>query len=180
MKDDPKIVSQKTVFKAKLFDVKELKIKRAGKSVIHRTAERHPTVSVLPLTEDYEIYLVGQYRYMLGERTLEAMAGFINRGEAPLSAAKRELQEETGLTAIYWKELVKIQLAASVFKAESTLFLAKDLKQGRQKQDEGEDISVVKMKLSDAVNKVMKKKINHAATVIGILFLDKLRREGKL
>lgn len=180
MNDDPKIVSQKTVLKAKLFDVKELKIERAGKKVVHRTAERHPTVSVFPLTENYELYLVSQYRYMLGERTIEAMAGFIDKDEVPLSAAKRELEEETGLTATYWSELVKIQLAASVFKAESTLFLAKDLKQGQQKQDEGEDILVVKVKLDDAVSKVMRGEINHSATVIGILFLDKLRREGKL
>jgi len=180
MSEDPKIVSQKTIFKAKLFEVKELKIERAGKQVVHHTAQRHPTVSVFPLSDDYELYLVSQYRYMLGKRTIEAMAGFVNKGEAPLAAAKRELEEETGLTASHWDELTEIELAASVFKAESTLFLAKGLIQGVQKQDEGEDIVVNKIKLDDVVNKVLRGEINHSATVIGILFLDKLRREGKL
>lgn len=180
MNEDPKVVSEKVILKAKLFDVKELEIERLGKKVIHLVADRHPTVSVFPLTDKNELYLVSQYRYLLKERTLEAMAGFINENEEPLTAAKRELEEETGLVASGWTNLGEIQLSASVFKAESTLYLAKNLTQHEQKQDEGEDIAVVKMKLEDILEKVLNGEINHSATVIGILLLDKMMRKGDL
>lgn len=178
--DTWKILSQKRILDTGLFDVDQLKIQHNDKIISHYVAKRRPAVSVFPITENFEIYLVSQYRYLLEKRTLEAMAGFMNKGESPLAAAKRELREETGLTATSWKELTKIEHAASAFRASAYLFLAKDLKQGDQEQDEDEDIMVIKLKLDDAVGKIMTGEINHAASMIGILLLDKLRREGKI
>lgn len=178
--DKWKIISQKRILDAGLFNVDQLKIRFNDKEISHYVAKRRPAVSVFPITENLEIYLVSQYRYLLEQQTLEAMAGFIKKGEAPLAAAKRELKEEIGLTAVYWDELAKIEHTASAFRARAYLFLAKDLKQGDQQQDEDEDITVVKLKLDDAVKKVMIGEINHAASMIGILMLDKLKREGKI
>lgn len=176
-----KILSQKTVLKAKLFNVKELKIEFAnGRQRIHHIAERKPTVSVFPVTDTQEIYLVSQYRYLLKKRSLEAMAGFVDNKETPLDAAKRELSEETGITANYWKELAEIEMAASVFRSVAHLYLAKDLKKGVAHPDEGEEISLIKISLDEAVRKVILGEINISATVIGILLLDKLKREGKI
>ena len=176
-----KLVSQKKVFGAKLFDVKEVTIRLPnGAKRIHQIAQRHPTVSVFPLTDSYEIYLVSQYRYMLKKVTLEAMAGFINKDEAPLGAAKRELEEECGIVASQWEELARVEMAASVFKACAHLFLAKGLEKGVSHPDEDEDIKTIKIPLGDAVKKVMTGEINHSASMIGILLLDKLRSENKL
>ncbi len=176
-----KIVSQKTAFKAKLFTVEELKLQRPNKKEkIHHIARRNPTVTVFPLTNSYELYLVSQYRYMLEKKTLEAMAGFIDTGETSVQAAKRELIEETGISANQWEELSRIELAGSVFRAQAHLFLAKDLTFGQAKPEEDEDIEVIKMSLQEAVAKVMSGEINHSASMIGILMLDKLRKEKKL
>ncbi len=176
-----KILSQKKVYKAKLFEVKELKIKLpSGATRIHQVAERRPTVTVLPLTDYYEVYLVSQYRYMLSATSLEAMAGFIEKGETALSAAKREMKEEMGISANQLEEIARIQMAASVFKAVAHIFLAKDLEVGSSEPDEDENITLVKIPLSEAVGKVARGEISHAASVIGILLLDKLRSENKL
>lgn len=176
-----KIVSQKTILKADLFKVKEIELKNsAGKSKIHRIAERDTIVSVFPLTNQYEIYLLSQYRYTLGKTVLEAVAGHVEKEESTIAAAKRELKEEAGISALQLEEIARIEMSGSVFKSKAHLFLAKELEMGDNNPDESEEISLVKMPLSEAVEKVMLGEINHATSMIGILMLDKLRKEKKL
>lgn len=176
-----KIISQKSVFQAELFDVREIKlINSNGKARTHHIAKRDSTISVFPLTNNNEIYLVSQYRYILGRESLESVAGFIDKKETSLSAAKRELKEETGITATQWEEIAKIEIAASVFKGAAHLFLAKGLEIGFPSSVEGEDIKLVKISLKQALAKVMSGEINVSATIVGILMLDELRRKKKI
>jgi ADP-ribose pyrophosphatase len=176
-----KIVSQKPVFKAELFDVKEIVFEdHIGKKKVHHEAERAPVVSVFPLTGKYEIYLVSQYRQMLRKTVLEAVAGYVKKGETAISAARRELKEETGIEAEQLEEMARVQLAGSVFKSKVSLFLAKGLIVGKNNLDDFEEISLVKMPLAQAVEKVMMGEINHAASMIGILMLDRLRAQKRL
>lgn len=176
-----KLVSQKTVFKAKLFDVKEIIFKnKNGKEKIHHIAQRNTVVTIFPLTDQYEVYLISQYRYMLDKTVLEAISGFVEKKETTIAAAKRELKEETGMEAQQLEEIARIQMAGSVFKSKGYLFLAKGLEMGEANLDEDEEISIVKMSLTQAAEKVMMGEITHASSVIGILMLDKLRMQKKL
>lgn len=174
-------LSRKTIFKADLFSVEEIKfLSLKGKKKIHHIAKRNSTVSVFPLTEAYDIYLVSQYRDILGKVALEAVAGFIDGNETTLAAAKRELKEEAGISAGQWEELARIEMVSSVFKGTNYLFLAKGLEETLQNLQDDEEIKVVKISLEDAVDKVMSGEINVSSSVIGILLLDKLRKEKKI
>lgn len=176
-----KIVSQKSVFRAKLFNVKRIVFKnKRGTEKSHHIAERDTTVTIFPLTDSYEIYLIYQYRYMLDKTVLEAVSGYVGKQETTITAAKRELKEEVGINSHQLEEIGRIEMAASVFKGKAHLFLAKGLEIGEDNLDEDEDISIVKIPLQLAVEKVMLGEINHAASVIGILMLDKLRMQKKL
>lgn len=176
-----KVVSQKTALKTELFDVKKIKYKSAaGKIRVHYQAERAPVVSVFPLTDKYEIYLISQYREMLRKTVLEAVAGYVNQNETAIAAAKRELKEEAGIEALQLEEIARVQIAGSVFKGSVNLFLAKGLEIGDNNPEENEKIEVVKMPLKEAVQKVMSGEINHSSSMIGIMMLDKLRSEKKL
>lgn len=176
-----KIVSQKSVFKAELFDVKEVEIENSvGKRKIHHEVERASVVSIFPLTDKFDIYLISQYRQMLKKTVLEAVAGYIKNNESTIAAAKRELKEEAGIEAEQLEEIARVQVAGSVFKGTVNLFLAKGLGIGDNNLDEDEEIELVKMPLSVAVEKVMSGEINHSASMIGILMLDKLRKEKRL
>jgi ADP-ribose pyrophosphatase len=176
-----KIVSQKSVFKKKLFNVRKIDLRsKEGKTKTHYVVERESTVSVFPLTNEYEIYLIEQYRSMLDKKALEAVAGYIEGKESPLSAAKRELKEEAGILVDQMEEIARIEIAGSVFKSKAHLFLAKGLEVGESNLQEDEEISLVKMPLAEAAGKVMTGEINHSSSAIGILMLDRLRREKKL
>lgn len=176
-----KIVSQKPVFKAKLFDVKEIVFKnKEGKEKIHHIAQRKTVVTIFPLTDKYEVYLISQYRSMLDKTVLEAISGYVNKKETTITAAKRELREEAGITAYQLEEIARVEMAGSVFRSKGYLFLAKGLEMGEANLDEDEEISIVKMPLTQAVEKVMMGEITHASSMIGILMLDKLRGEKKL
>lgn len=176
-----KIVSQKSVFRSKLFNVREVVFKnQKGTQKFHHIAERNTVVSIFPLTDQYEIYLVSQYRYMLGKTVLETPSGYIEKRETTIAAAKRELKEETGISAQQLEELARINLASSVFRSKVHLFLAKGLELGETNLDEDEQIAIVKMPLDQAVERVMVGEITHASSMIGILLLDKLRMQKKL
>lgn len=178
-----KILSEKTTFKGEenTFDVKKIELEFPNKKrATHYIAERVPVSVVLPLTPKYEIYLISQYRYLLKKTILEAVSGRIDKGENALEAAKRELLEEAGIIAGSIEELNRIELASSFFRAKVSLFLARDLEVLSQKLEDSEQIEVIKMPLSEAVKKVMDGEIQAASAIIGILMLDKLKREKKL
>lgn len=173
--------TEKKVFSSSLFQVNSMQLVYSnGDKVTHDIAIRKPTVAIFPLTDTYELYLIAQYRPLLKKVTLEAVAGFIDGKETSLQAAKRELQEETGITAMQWEMLTTIDLAASVFKAQSHLFLAKGLDLGKPHPDIHEEIEIIKMPLSQAAQKVLTGEITLSSSIIGILLLEKLRKEKKL
>jgi ADP-ribose pyrophosphatase len=176
-----KIAADKVVYKAKFFEVKEQEVLLPNnKKHIYATVERRPTVSIFPLTDKNDLYLISEYRQIFKKKILEAVSGHIDEGETSLAAGKRELKEETGISASQWEEIARIEKSASVIKETAHLFLARDLELGRPEPEEGEDITLIKMSLKEAAAKVMNGEINNAATMIGILILDKLRSEKKL
>lgn len=175
------VMSQKTVYKAELFEVKEQRVLLPNnKKNVYEIVEMRPTVNIFPLDHRYNLYLISQYRYMFQERILEAVAGHVEKNETSLAAAKRELKEETGMLAYQWEEIARIQKSASVIKETSYIFLARDLEEGTSNPSEGEDISLVKLSLKEALAKVLSGEINHVATMVGIFILDNLRKEKKI
>ncbi len=171
----------KTVLEEKFFRIIEVEVgEKEGKKIYHKVVEANPTVSIFPITNKYEIYLIDQYRYFYGKKVLGAISGNIDKGETALVAAKRELEEETGLAATQWELLSQIELSRSVVNRKAYLYLARDITLGKAHPEDDEDITLVKIPLSEAVEKVFSGEITHAASIIGILMLDKLRKEKRL
>lgn len=175
------IKSEKEILSADLFKVYDQHLVGPDNiERIYKIVRRRPTVSVIPLTEDNEIYLVGQDRPLLEKFSWALMAGFIDEGESPEEAAQRELKEEIGLEASHWRKLAEIETAASVVKSTSHLYIASTLIEGKSNPDEGEHLTVKKVKLSEAVEDVLEGKINTAISIAGILLADKLIQTKQL
>ncbi len=140
----------------------------------YATVEFVPGVSVLPIDDEDFVYLTKQFRYQAGRETLEVIAGAVEENETPMRAAKRELKEEVGITAGELTKVGKIQLDHSIIKSESTQYIARRLVFGKTRRDAEEEMSVVKIKFSEAVEKVLSGEITHAPSCVLLLKASKL------
>ncbi|MEM6723516.1 MAG: NUDIX hydrolase, partial [Bacteroidota bacterium] len=66
---------------------------------------KNVAIGIVPLDEEYNTWLVGQYRYTLEQYSWEIPEGGGPLGTDPLKSAKRELLEETGITAKEWTNI---------------------------------------------------------------------------
>ena len=176
---DTKILSKKTVYQSKYFQVNQVAIEREGKQFTKDIIERRSSVMILPLTENNEIYILSQYRDALQKVILELIAGNMDTISSPLANAKRELQEEGGFIAKTWKQLATFHMSANLV-GELHVFVATDLEQAEKNPDEDEAIEVIKMPLQEALEKVEQGEIRVSSNVASLLLLDKLQKEGKI
>ena len=89
----------------------------------------------------------------------------------PLESAKRELKEETGLTATRWEELMHLHTSNSVTDERGIVYVAKDLTEGETEFEETEDLKIIKLPLEEAVQRVMDGEITDSVSVAGLLKL---------
>lgn len=173
------IIAEETVYQAKYFRVVRKKIERNGKQFTKDFIQRNTVVYVLPITEKGEVYLEWQYRDAFGKEGLEIVAGTIENEDDPLESAKRELLEETGLTAKNWKQISVNELSVNL-NSKQYIFVATDLTEGQASPDEDEEIKLIKMPFEEAVEKVLSGEIYSATHIAAILLYDKLKSQGKL
>jgi ADP-ribose pyrophosphatase len=174
-------ISFKNVLKTKLFDVQKATLMlKSGEKLIHTIVKRNPTVTVIPIDKDGNIFFISQYRYLLKKNSLELVAGFIDEKESPLEAAKRELKEEAGIKAVQWEQVLVYDMNASVVISQNTIFLARDLEIGDSKPEQDEMITLNKLSLNHALEKVLTGQITTSESIIGVLLLDKLMNTKKI
>lgn len=131
-------------------------------------------IGIIPIDAQGNTWLVGQYRYTLDIYSWEIPMGGGPKNELPLEAAKRELREETGLTANKWTEILQIHTSNSVTDELGIAYLAQDLSQGPTDFEDTEDLQIRKLPLSEAVQLVMDGKITDAISIAALLKADKL------
>jgi ADP-ribose pyrophosphatase len=103
-----KTEKESIIYQGKIIKVKELDIKLPNGLMGKREIVEHPgAVAILTTTKDGKIVLIKQFRKACEEILWEIPAGKLEKGEAPLDCAKRELKEETGYTARNWALLGK-------------------------------------------------------------------------
>lgn len=140
--------------------------KPAGREVIRHVG----AVGIVPMTEDGKVIVERQYRYPLDMVITEIPAGKLDsKAEDRLLAAKRELQEETGITADEWTDLGIYYPAAAYTDEKITLYLARGLHFGEQNLDEDEFLNIEAVPLRELVDGVMSGEITDGKTQVAIL-----------
>jgi len=136
-----------------------------------RVCMKNKALGVIPLDEDGNTWIVGQYRYTLGEYSWEIPMGGGSATESLLEAAQRELLEETGIRAQRWDSLARIHTSNSVTDEEGFVYLATQLSFTEARPDETEDLKVRKLPAMEAVKMVRDGRITDAISMIGLLRL---------
>ena len=153
-----------------LMDVHVDKVALPGGRTSQREIAEHPGgVTILPLDENGDVYCVRQYRYAFSTELLEIPAGKLEPGEEPLSAAIRELGEETGIAAGRIDSLGAFMMSPGFCTEVLHLYLARDLRFGVAHPDEDELLNVEKYSLRTLVDMVMRGEIGDAKSAIAIL-----------
>jgi len=137
-----KRLSSRVVYKTPWFKVREDSvITPSGNKGTYSVIMQRQSVFIVAVTEENEVYLIDLYRYTTAMGSLEVPGGGIEPKEIPLQAAKRELQEETGLQAKRWKEIGLIQLENGKSDAIGHVFVAKTLRKtdSDERREEGID-----------------------------------------
>jgi ADP-ribose pyrophosphatase len=137
-------------------------------------------VAVLPLDDQYNTWLVGQYRYTLNSYEWELPEGGCPEGEEPIHTAIRELKEETGITAAQIIPIMEMQLSNSVSDEISYSFIARELSFSESEPEDTEQLEVRKVPFSEALRMAMDGEIKDALSVATILKTHLLIVQGKL
>lgn len=141
--------------------------RKARWEVVHHIG----SVGIVPFITKDKVVLVEQFRYAVGERLLEIPAGTLHKGEAPLSAAKREIREEIGYAAKKFEKINIFYPSPGVTDEFVEIYKATGLKPSKLEADFDEDIKVKVVKLSAALRYIKEGKIKDAKTIIALLLV---------
>ncbi|MEM7727722.1 MAG: NUDIX hydrolase [Pseudomonadota bacterium] len=126
------------------------------------------------------VWLVGQTRYALDAYSWEVPEGGVPPGEDMRAAARRELREETGISAERMVRLFDVHTSNSVTDEWGRVFLATGLSHGVPAPEGTEDITAMFVPMADALEAVDRGRITDAITVAGLLRVELLRLSGRL
>ncbi len=177
MEENPwKLQSSKRIYDNPWITLEEDKVINPGGGISHygKVLFKNYAIGIIPLDEDQNTWLVGQWRYTLNEYSWEIPMGGGPKVDTKLDSAKRELKEETGLSAEKWTEFLKMHTSNSVTDEVGYAFLAEELTQGETEFEETEDLKIWKLPFQEAHQMVLDGKITDGLSMVAILKLGRV------
>jgi 8-oxo-dGTP pyrophosphatase MutT (NUDIX family) len=181
--DNPwQIVSEKEIYDNPWIGITEFQvINPSGNPGIYgKVHYKGFAIGILPLDEDMNTYLVGQYRFTVDQYSWEMPEGGGAFDVDPLESAKRELLEETGLKASHWTEIQRMHLSNSVSDELSIIYIARGLQQFEAEPEDTEQLIIKKVPFEEVYRMVNDGEITDSLTVAAVLKVRLMQVEGRL
>lgn len=166
------------LFRGRIVNVREDSVSLPDGREARREVVEHPGgVAVVALTGDGRVVAVRQYRYPMGEISLEIPAGKLEPGEEPAACGRRELLEETGYVSGRFESLGVIYPSPGYCAEKLYLFLATELAQMGARPDEDEWLEVAHVPFSEMVGGILSNEVRDAKTIAGVLIAERRLKE---
>lgn len=178
----PEISSSEVAFAGRIWDVRRDTFGYNGAEITREYVDHTGAVAVLALDDDGRVLLIRQYRHPVRHRDWEIPAGLLDiHGEDPLTAAQRELAEETDLQAGRWNVLADIFTSPGGSDEAIRIYLARDVKPTAEafaREAEEADIEVAWVPLEEAVDAVLERRAHNAPLSVAVLGALAARERG--
>ena len=168
MKAEPKKLSSETIYKGKIFEINIDSIREGDVEYKREIVVHKGSCVVIPVFDDGTVALVRQYRHAAGKYLLEICAGTLNADEDPELGARRELEEEVGVTAGKIEKLCEFYVSPGFLTEKMHLYLATELTKTQQMLEDDEILTVERFTLPHALEMVRTGQIEDAKTIIGL------------
>ena len=168
--------STSVVYNGDFLDVRRDEVLLPNGKTSSREWINHPgAVVIIPILPDGKIGLIRQYRYAAKSEFIELPAGKLDKNEKPEDCAARELQEEIGYKVGKMKFLAKIHPAIGFANEIMSVFLAENLEKINHKRDKDEFLELMPTEFDESLDLIWENKITDVKTIIGLLWLQKIR-----
>ena len=170
------LISTDTVYQGRIFNVVVDQVREPSGVLVKREIVRHRgSVVILAVDgkKNPKVLLERQFRYAANKELWELPAGKIDADGPALTAAKRELLEETGYSAKRWKKFLEFYVSPGFLDEMMYIYLATDLSQGEAQPEADEFIASKWVPLAKAIKMIARGEIIDAKTACPILWLDK-------
>jgi ADP-ribose pyrophosphatase len=175
-----RVLSSRISYQGPVFSVTTDQVEEPGGVRARRDVIRHSGSIVVLAVDDAarktepRILLERQYRHAAQSMMWELPAGRIDDGETALTAAKRELLEETGYSARHWKRILHFYVSPGFLDETMTIYLARGLQAGKAQPEADERIATRFFGLSEARRMALNGRIRDAKTICGVLWLAQM------
>ena len=162
-------LSSEPIYNGKVFDIRIDAIRDGDVEYKREIVEHKGSAGAIPVFDDGTVALVRQYRHAAGKHLLEICAGTLNVGEDPELGARRELQEEIGVTAGKIEKLCEFYVSPGFLTEKMHLYLATELTETQQDLEDDEILTVERHQVLDLMKMVENGEVEDAKTIIGII-----------
>lgn len=176
------IRDEKKVYSNPWIDVTEFNVLNpSGGNGIYGVVQFHNyAIGILPLDEENNTWLVGQYRFPLNQYSWEIPEGGGKKNIPLLESAKRELLEETGIEANEWIPLIETHLSNSATDEFGIIYIAKGLSFTKSSPEATEELQLKKLPFDEVYNMVMNGKITDGLTMLAVMKAKLMMTEGEI
>ncbi|MBI4372951.1 MAG: NUDIX hydrolase [Candidatus Omnitrophica bacterium] len=172
-------ISEKQIYQARMFDLKAVKMRAPDGHEFQHEIIFHPGAAVvIPHLGSDQFVLIRQYRTAVRKVIWEFPAGTLERGEAPLACAKREIVEETGFEAGKWQKLGLLYPAPGISTELMHIFLASELKPSKMSLDRDEFIQRKIVSFSRLQKMILSGRITDGKTIAGFFYYSQKCKKG--
>lgn len=172
LREPAPVTSSERIFEGRVWDVRRDEFTFAGHTIAREYVDHPGAVAVLAIDDQDRVLLINQYRHPIGLKDWELPAGLLDvEGEPPLDTARRELAEETDLSAERWSELLTFHTSPGGSNETLHIFEARGLLPTEPFARTEEEAEIVKrwVPLDEAADAVLEGRLSNSILIIAVL-----------